>query len=319
MKQSTSNDHYYFFFIIARRLSKWLLILSLQLFSSHYHHFYYPHYTMPFTLLPKITRNFGCHTKKSFQNNIFKQQQKYQKRSSSSSSILLFHNLRKGDLIKLKNDNDNKIKKVYVIKEKRGNGWYSIQLLKDSNDNKIIKRRISDIMPLSTADITNTTLDPKNRNTVTAPTVTISKKQKETKEPYVINLDELLLQSNIKNNNVITSSQQEKEYINQINHLSKITKWITFTDLHVCPSTLPTCLKVLQKVHDVGCSLQQCNDDNVGILFLGDFWHHRGVVRIDCLNCILEELKNWTLPCIFIPGNHDQVTWYVFILFSTYS
>ena len=43
-------------------------------------------------------------------------------------------------------------------------------------------------------------------------------------------------------------------------------------------------------------------------MFLGDFWHHRGTVRIDCLNAVLSKMSSWDVPMIMIPGNHDQVT-----------
>jgi DNA repair exonuclease SbcCD nuclease subunit len=44
------------------------------------------------------------------------------------------------------------------------------------------------------------------------------------------------------------------------------------------------------------------------VLFLGDLWHHRAIIRIDVLNAVLESLRNWQVPMILIPGNHDQVT-----------
>ncbi len=46
---------------------------------------------------------------------------------------------------------------------------------------------------------------------------------------------------------------------------------------------------------------------NVGVLFLGDFWHHRAMIRVDLLNNVLQELSSWQVPLIMIPGNHDQV------------
>jgi len=44
------------------------------------------------------------------------------------------------------------------------------------------------------------------------------------------------------------------------------------------------------------------------VLFLGDFWHHRGSVRVDCLNAVLSALGEWEVPLIMMPGNHDQVS-----------
>ncbi|EED89184.1 ABC transporter, partial [Thalassiosira pseudonana CCMP1335] len=84
---------------------------------------------------------------------------------------------------------------------------------------------------------------------------------------------------------------------------SKYKRWLIFSDLHVMPSTLTTCIQVLNYVHTT--ALQY----DAGILFLGDFWHHRGFVRVDCLNAVLAELSKWTVPCIMLPGNHDQISW----------
>jgi DNA repair exonuclease SbcCD nuclease subunit len=75
-----------------------------------------------------------------------------------------------------------------------------------------------------------------------------------------------------------------------------------FTDLHCAPSTIDTCLQVLQRVHAEAVAR------NAGVLFLGDFWHHRATIRVDLLNNVLQELSSWQVPLIMIPGNHDQVT-----------
>jgi DNA repair exonuclease SbcCD nuclease subunit len=64
-------------------------------------------------------------------------------------------------------------------------------------------------------------------------------------------------------------------------------------------------LEVLQRVHRLA---QQRGPTTTGVLFLGDFWHIRGTLRVDCLNAVLAELRTWTVPMILIPGNHDQVT-----------
>jgi predicted MPP superfamily phosphohydrolase len=77
---------------------------------------------------------------------------------------------------------------------------------------------------------------------------------------------------------------------------------VAFTDLHCSPASLNTCLEVLEEVHRVAL------ERNAGVLFLGDFWHHRGTLRVDCLNAVLEHFRSWEVPMIMIPGNHDQVT-----------
>ncbi len=78
-------------------------------------------------------------------------------------------------------------------------------------------------------------------------------------------------------------------------------RWIFFSDLHVRPSSIDTCEQVLNMVHKEAIS------KSAGIVFLGDFWHTRGVLSVDMLNRILKCLRSWTQPVIMIPGNHDQV------------
>jgi len=84
---------------------------------------------------------------------------------------------------------------------------------------------------------------------------------------------------------------------------SQYTRWLIFSDLHVMPSTLSTCLRVLHDVHENAVKRDS------GIIFLGDFWHHRGFVRVDCLNAVLRAMSSWQVPSILIPGNHDQIDW----------
>lgn len=92
------------------------------------------------------------------------------------------------------------------------------------------------------------------------------------------------------------------EQLQQVSHHQQYDRWVVLTDLHCSPDTLQTCLQVLEYVHTVAASRQ------AGVAFLGDFWHHRGSLRIDCLNAVLHQLRNWTVPMLLIPGNHDQVT-----------
>ena len=47
---------------------------------------------------------------------------------------------------------------------------------------------------------------------------------------------------------------------------------------------------------------------DAGIIFLGDFWHVRGSLEVELLNRVLQSLRQWTVPVVMIPGNHDQVT-----------
>jgi len=103
---------------------------------------------------------------------------------------------------------------------------------------------------------------------------------------------------------VASNSQIEERLLEQVAHHSTYEHWVVLTDLHCSPSTLDTCLEVLNIVHETAISQPQ----KCGILFLGDFWHHRGTLRVDCLNAVLEALANWKVPMVMIPGNHDQVT-----------
>lgn len=79
-------------------------------------------------------------------------------------------------------------------------------------------------------------------------------------------------------------------------------KWIIFSDIHVKSSSIDTCERVLDMVHEAAVKR------NAGIIFLGDFWHVRGALSVDLLTRVMKSLKDWTQPVILIPGNHDQVT-----------
>jgi DNA repair exonuclease SbcCD ATPase subunit/DNA repair exonuclease SbcCD nuclease subunit len=94
-------------------------------------------------------------------------------------------------------------------------------------------------------------------------------------------------------------------FVQQVAHHASFEQWVVFSDLHVSTSTIDTCLQVLQTVHQTAVSQTK----PTGVVFLGDFWHQRGSLRVDCLNTILTELATWKVPLVMIPGNHDQVTW----------
>jgi ribosomal protein L21E len=107
-----------------------------------------------------------------------------------------------------------------------------------------------------------------------------------------------------------------QEMQDQCDHFATYKKWVVFTDLHCSAATLPTCLDVLDQVHHAAVNLNvngvgvnaEGENEKAGVLFLGDFWHHRGSVRFDCLNAILDKFSKWTVPLIMIPGNHDQIS-----------
>ena len=79
-------------------------------------------------------------------------------------------------------------------------------------------------------------------------------------------------------------------------------RWVVFSDLHVSHGTLAVCEEVLARTH------AEAHARGAGILFLGDFFHVRGSLRVEQLNRVLQSLRLWgDTPCIMIPGNHDQV------------
>jgi len=133
--------------------------------------------------------------------------------------------------------------------------------------------------------------------------------------PTVIHLDPLILQSSSYNSNTSSSypsqdipqnKHDQHSYIQQATYFASFRKWIVFSDLHCSITTLSTCTQVLELL------FQHAKQRHAGILFLGDFWHHRQTIRIDCLNTILHTFRTifdkQNVPMIMIPGNHDQVT-----------
>lgn len=175
-----------------------------------------------------------------------------------------------------------------VIEEVRGGGWYTVRL---SDDAIRIKRRGNQLQ--TKEDGTVNQLDNGNTNEVPAlPQVDI------------LDLDSILQQLTPLDNHSLGDARIPIDTLEQLQLChTKCTRWIIFSDLHVMPSTLTTCLQVLEFVHSTAIEKQ------AGILFLGDFWHHRGYVRVDCLNAILESMSKWTVPSVMIPGNHDQMNW----------
>ncbi len=81
----------------------------------------------------------------------------------------------------------------------------------------------------------------------------------------------------------------------------KTKGWVVFSDVHVSRKTKDIALETLKHVHAIAAN------ENRGILFLGDFWHHRGALPVETLNEIIRELAKWTQPTIMLVGNHDQV------------
>eukprot|EP00984_Skeletonema_dohrnii_P001963 scaffold662_cov124-Skeletonema_dohrnii-CCMP3373.AAC.7 len=204
-----------------------------------------------------------------------------------------------GDAV-IVNDVDG-IDQLGKVQDKRS-GWYTIRLEKDST---IVKRRGSQMEYNSDSDATETSSNaPKIKRS--------SKKAFPLPQPIILDLDSIFQSikqtsdDDIDVNSIIHNTSPNatitEETIHQITNChSHCTKWLVFSDLHVMPTTLTTCLQVLDTIHTAALERQ------AGILFLGDFWHHRGFVRVDCLNAVLDTMSNWRVPSIMIPGNHDQI------------
>ncbi|KAL7465286.1 hypothetical protein ACHAXS_005613, partial [Conticribra weissflogii] len=200
-----------------------------------------------------------------------------------------------------------------VIEEKSGNGWYTISLanelkgrdLENSIERPKVKRRGPQLKLIcSNGDGNTFTSSPmiEREAVIDNDMVSVSTAHDTSTmdEIGIIDIDAILQSPQKHNGGEITD-----EIVRQIRYChSKCNKWVVFSDLHVMPSTLSTCLHVLDFVHSTAL------ERNAGIIFLGDFWHHRGFVRVDCLNAVLEAMGKWKVPSIMIPGNHDQIDWH---------
>ena len=223
-----------------------------------------------------------------------------------------------------------------VIESKRGGGWYSIRI----EDNKtVIKCRGSQLQRLNTTPdvahrIESSEYDTANdiKPSITATTESNAPKLSKSdimnnKTTTTTNNNRRVLQWNVGSDNLQSESGSvpiiydldaailkgsdyddcpkiEEGVLEQARYFANYKKFVVFTDLHCSPTTLETCLEVLGIVHET--AKQQ--EENCGVLFLGDFWHHRKNLDVSTLNAILQALRTWTVPMIMIPGNHDQVT-----------
>ena len=241
-----------------------------------------------------------------------------------------------GDLVYIipKNGGTTTTTQTGEIESIRGSGWYSIRIDDNSNNkDNIIKCRGSQIQRLENSDATErtgsssndnirkiTTTNSNNNNLrlgIPSSLETIGNNNDNGMEdvnsfaaeiisevsqlpPIIYDLDAAILKMKTGG----YSDLIEETVIQQAAHHATYKKWVVFTDLHCSPTTLDTCLEVLHIVHETAMK----QTEKCGILFLGDFWHHRGTLRVGCLNKILNEFRSWQVPMIMIPGNHDQVT-----------
>jgi hypothetical protein len=223
-----------------------------------------------------------------------------------------------GEKVIIVNNDNDKSNGLGIVKSRAG-GWYTVVPCctdighsKKSNA-EIVKRRGKDLQKITSSSMTEnveSTSSIELHNATNDLMVLQSSQIRSTdaddeisrspvyKEPHIIDLDAACSSSST------SSIQYNNINIEQCKYISQnYTRWIVFSDLHCCPSTLTSCIQVLRSVRE-----RVSNEpNNTGVLFLGDWWHHRGVVRFDCLNAVLAELKSWDRPLIMIPGNHDQI------------
>jgi DNA repair exonuclease SbcCD ATPase subunit len=83
---------------------------------------------------------------------------------------------------------------------------------------------------------------------------------------------------------------------------SRTRSWVCFSDLHLTAATQAVAMQVLERVHAEAAAR------DAGVLFLGDFWHHRGKLPVEPLNAAVEVFSSWRCPTIMLTGNHDQVS-----------
>jgi len=193
------------------------------------------------------------------------------------------------------------------LSRKKIGGWYTIELVLSNDDDqdipRILKRRARELRHIVTSDHpnmkdvqTNAPVPKLQANEEDA--ATGRDNECDQNPPNIIDLD-AAMDSYRKGEQ---KSKTDEAFLEQCVHHASFKSWVLFTDLHCMASSLNVSLQVLDTVH------REARDRGAGVIFLGDFWHHRGTVRVDCLNAVLSALSTWEVPLIMIPGNHDQVT-----------
>jgi DNA repair exonuclease SbcCD ATPase subunit len=172
-----------------------------------------------------------------------------------------------------------------VVQEKGKAGWFTIAL----PSNELVKLRSTQLQRIGGDAETPALLVSEVLQTIESVDVSVP-------PPTIYDLDAAMSAVDPVRN------KQDRLYLEQCRHHASYTKWVMFTDLHCATSSIDTCLQVLDTVHRLAI------ERGAGVLFLGDWWHHRGSLRVDLLNSVLEGLRSWKVPMVMIPGNHDQVT-----------
>lgn len=212
-----------------------------------------------------------------------------------------------GDAVTFTNEEDGSTVVGEIIERRRG--WYTIQQhIAESNHKtlNIFKRRGKQLEKYESGGDVESSFGA--ASDVASKTEIQPILRPLPPPPTMLDLDELLLHYRGANGVSIDQTDHVRSsstlpLLSQAEYIaSHYSKWVTFTDLHCSPSTLNTTLETLSTIHTIASSR------NAGVLFLGDFWHHRGSLPIPTLNSVLDALSTWTVPMIMIPGNHDQVT-----------
>ena len=187
-----------------------------------------------------------------------------------------------------------------TIQEIRGKGWYRVAT-NDLSETFLVRSNQLLFQPNDNNKNNNNIIMNNNNNNNQDDSVLSQQQIPPPPPPTMMDFDQLLQQA--KDDPTITTTNTtnipQLEYIQQHYH-----RWIVFTDLHCHHSTLDTTGQILDFIHAQALA----QPERCGVLFLGDFWHHRRNLRVDTLNTVLQHLQNWTVPLIMIPGNHDQIT-----------
>jgi Calcineurin-like phosphoesterase len=220
----------------------------------------------------------------------------------------LFSSWQVGDTVIVVPNDVSQLATTGTVAEVRGRGWYAVQVGTD-----LVKCRGTQLRAVDGTTTTNNTPGASAVATVAetgtaaamnyaTPTITTSNDAANDLRPInappsptMHDLDAILRQRD-------DPAILESEYLEQVAYFRTVKQWVVFTDLHCSSSTLDTCLQILDQIHAEAVQRQ------AGIAFLGDWWHVRGTLRVDCLNAVLDRIQHWQQPMVLIPGNHDQVT-----------
>jgi hypothetical protein len=141
------------------------------------------------------------------------------------------------------------------IQGKNG-GWYTIEVRNEQGGTLTVKKRASQINLISTnaSELTQQSSDHSKETDVTDCKFSIREASsipelidQTLDSTTIMNIDLLLSCGETKEDSI--KNKKEQEYLDQCEYFSKTKRWVTFTDLHVAPNTLRTCLNVLSTVH----------------------------------------------------------------------